>query len=278
MILLDLSGVMYTTLVFELSHEKLDDNLIRHVTLNKIRSLLNKFKNEYGELVIACDNRNYWRRKAFPYYKAARKKNRDKSPLDWPAIFVAMNAVRQELKEYFPYRVIDVDGAEADDVIAVLTEASGFEAVLILSADKDFIQLHDRVGIRQYDPIRKRYVEHNNPEEYRLEHIIRGDSGDGIPNILSNDDCFVLGQRQSKVTAKRMATWAENGFDFSYDQRLLRNYERNKMLIDLREVPEDVKTRILEAYESEAGKTRAKLFNYFIKFKLKNLTESISDF
>jgi hypothetical protein len=272
MILLDLSGVMYTSLVLELSNQKLDDTLIRHVTLNKIRSLLNKFKDEYGELVIACDNRNYWRRKVFPYYKAARKKNREKSPLDWPTIFKAMDAIRQELKEYFPYRVIDVDGAEADDVIGVLCDRT-FEPTLILSSDKDFIQLHNRPGVRQFDPIRKRWVQHNDPDRYKIEHILRGDAGDGIPNILSSDDCFVLGNRQSPLRTAKMEQLIEN-----IPAAMFRNYERNRMLIDLTQIPDDIQKRIVEAYDSQAGKTRAKLFNYFIKFKLKNLSSDITDF
>ena len=88
-------------------------DLLRHMILNTIRSYKRRWGAEYGELVIACDNRHYWRRQAFPYYKANRRTSRRDSPLDWNSIFDALNIVRDELAEVFPYPVIDIDGAEA---------------------------------------------------------------------------------------------------------------------------------------------------------------------
>lgn len=260
---------------------KIEPDLVRHMVLNSIRMYLNKFKDEYGELVIACDNRRYWRRDVFPYYKANRKKDRDKSDLDWQGIFDCMKMIREELVEYFPYRVIDVDGAEADDVIGSLAMHFGDDMtnpILILSADKDFIQLQKFINVRQYDPIRKKFVSHNNPTMYTKEHIMRGDAGDGVPNFLSPDNCLVVGTRQKPITTKKLEQWLKMPPETFDNNEMIRNYKRNQQLIDLSFIPEDLKTKIINEYEAQKNKTRSKLFNYFVQFKLKNLMENIQEF
>lgn len=260
---------------------KIEPDLVRHMVLNSIRMYLNKFKDEYGELVIACDNRRYWRRDVFPYYKANRKKDRDKSDLDWQGIFDCMKMIREELAEYFPYRIIDVDGAEADDVIGSLAMHFGddmMNPILILSADKDFIQLQKFMNVRQYDPIRKKFVSHNNPTMYTKEHIMRGDAGDGVPNFLSPDNCLVVGTRQKPITTKKLEQWLKMPPETFDNNEMIRNYKRNQQLIDLSFIPEDLKTKIINEYETQKNKTRSKLFNYFVQFKLKNLMENIQEF
>jgi len=284
LIILDLNQVMLSNLMMQMgSHTnmKIEPDLVRHMVLNSIRMYLNKFKEEYGELVIACDNRRYWRRDVFPYYKANRKKDRDKSDIDWQSIFDCMKMLREELAENFPYRVIDVDGAEADDVIGSLAQHFGddmMQPILILSADKDFIQLQKFMNVRQYDPIRKKFVSHNNPTMYTKEHIMRGDTGDGIPNFLSPDNCLVIGSRQKPVTTKKLEQWMRMSPEAFDNNEMIRNYKRNQQLIDLSFIPEDIKNKIINEYETQKNKTRSKLFNYFVRFKLKNLMENIQEF
>ena len=263
------------------TNAKIEEDLVRHMVLNSIRMYNQKFKQEYGEMIIACDNRKYWRREVYPYYKANRKKARDASDLDWNAIFDAMSKIRAELNEYFPYRVIDVDGAEADDVIGTLVHKYGNDfatPILILSADKDFIQLHAYMNVKQYDPIRKKFISHNNPTLYIKEHIIKGDAGDGIPNFLSPDNCLVVGSRQKPITTKKLEQWLMQSPEEFCDENMLRNYKRNEQLIDLSHIPEDIKTRVISEFEAQKEKSRSKLFNYFITFKLKNLMENIGEF
>jgi hypothetical protein len=282
MIIVDLNQVMLSNLMVQIGNHtnaKIEENMVRHMVLNSLRSYKAKFSEQYGELVIACDNTNYWRKQMFPYYKANRKKNRDSSELDWKAIFECLNKIRAELKEYFPYRVIDIESAEADDIIATLVKnAPAEDKVLILSGDKDFIQLHKYSHVKQYDPVRKKFISHETPERYLAEHILKGDSGDGIPNVLSSDNCFVVGDRQKPLTQKKIDALIELGLDGKFDHSLARNYMRNKHLIDLSMIPEEVKGKILESYENQKGKNRDKMFNYFIANKLKNLMESIGEF
>lgn len=286
MIIVDLNQVMLSNLMAQLGNHtnaQVEETMVRHMVLNAIRSYKQKFGPEYGELIIACDNTNYWRKHKFPYYKANRKKAIAESEMNWKSIFECMNKIRSELKEFFPYRVIDVESAEADDIIATLVAEFGLsintgEKILILSGDKDFIQLHTYANVKQYDPVKKKWISHNDPNAFLVEHIMKGDASDGIPNILSDDDCFVTGTRQKPLTAKRMTSLINTIPDKDYDQRTYRNFCRNRELIDLSYIPEKIKESVLSQYCNQAGKDRSKLMNYFIANKLKNLTEYISEF
>jgi len=284
-IIVDLNQVMLSNLLMQLGNHtnaQIEENMVRHMILNSLRSYRSKFRDEYGELVIACDNSNYWRKKIFPYYKANRKKSREKSDLDWKSIFDCMNMIRAELKEFFPYKVIDIESAEADDIIGTLvnnfgTELNSGEPILILSGDKDFIQLHTYGNVKQYDPTRKKWITHKDPHMFLKEHIMKGDSSDGVPNILSSDNCFVVGDRQRPLTAKKIEQYMKVS-PTEMETSIARNYFRNAQLIDLDHIPEEIRTKVMESYHAQSNKDRSKLMNYFIANKLRNLMENIGDF
>jgi hypothetical protein len=283
MIIVDLSQVMISNLMVQLGNHtntELEEDLLRHMILNSIRSYNQKFKNEYGEMIIACDAGNNWRKQIFPYYKANRRKNREKSELNWAQIFDTLGKVREELKEYFPYRVIQVDGAEADDIIGTLVDAFGntSEKILIMSGDKDFVQLQKYMNVKQYDPVQKKWRTTNDPDRFVKEHIMRGDTGDGIPNFLSADNTFVIGGRQKPLSQKKLDSWINMDPREFCDENMLRGYLRNQQLVDLNFIPEKLRSEIVTEYEAQAGKGRGKLFNYFIEKRLKNLLESINEF
>ena len=265
---------------------EVDEDLLRHMVLNGIRSYRYKFTEEYGELVICCDDTNNWRKDHFPYYKAHRKTNRDQSDLDWPNIFNCLNIIRDELKEFFPYKHIRVNRCEADDIIGTICHTEGVvmgdgkEKILILSGDKDFIQLQTYSNVYQYDPVRKKMVKHKDPAHYLLEHIAKGDRGDGIPNALSADDTFVSGGRQKPMRAKRLEeimSVVENNEELNGSYEWATGYKRNRVLVDLINTPDELQKLILEQFEIDPG-GRDGLFNYFVKRRLNNLIENISEF
>ena len=262
--------------------DDLDINLIRHMILNNIRSLKVKFELEYGELVIACDDKSYWRREVFPHYKANRKADREKSVIDWNAIFDSLNLIKREIKENFPYRVIQVRGAEADDVIGTLVSEFGEvlntnNKILILSGDKDFIQLQTYGNVKQYDPVRKKDITSDNPLQFREHLILSGDRSDGIPNVLSPDHCLVEGIRQKQLRETKINEILKADVN-TLPTEIIRNWQRNRMLIDLSMIPENIRENILNEYHQQANKPRANLFNYFIEHRMKILIESIGDF
>ena len=283
MIIMDLSQVMISNLMIQLGNHtnaEIEEDLLRHMILNSVRAYNVKFKHEFGEMIIACDAGNNWRKQIFPYYKANRRKNREKSEINWTAVFETLNKVRDELKDYFPYRVIRVDGAEADDVIGTLAQNYGntHEKILILSGDKDFVQLQCYMNVQQFDPVQKKWRKTNDVDKFMKEHIIRGDIGDGVPNFLSADDTFVVGARQKPISQKKLDQWLEADPKDFCDEKMLRGYLRNQQLVDLNFIPPDIKKEVLEQYEQQAGKGRDKLFNYFIDRRLKLLVESINEF
>ena len=282
MIIFDFNQVAISSLMEQIGSSKkpVEENLVRHMILNVIRTYVKKFKATPGpEVVIACDNRNYWRRDFFPQYKAMRRKNRDASGHDWNSIFECLHKIREELKEYSPYRVIDVDTAEADDIIAVLARRhSPQEKVMILSSDKDFAQLQKYPNIEQYSPILKKFIKEPLPHVQLKQMIIRGDKGDGIPNILSPDGVFVEGGRQKPITEVKIIQWMNQQPEEFCVGEMLRNYKRNEMLIDLSKIPNNLQENILDKYESVQPKTRQVFMNYMINNRLKNLIEVIDEF
>lgn len=279
MILIDLSQFMITSVFAQMKpgsyNYELDEDLLRHILLNSLRSVVTKHK-DYGDVVIACDDKDYWRKKVFPYYKAGRKKVRDESGLDWNTIFESLHKFKAELREYFPYKVVQVPNVEADDIIAVLCKHFHQEPIVIASSDKDYMQLQKYPFVMQYNPITKKDMNCNNPEQFLLEHIIKGDPGDGVPNCFSPDNTFVHGLRQIPVTQKRIDSVIKN-FE-SLDEDTKRNFLRNKSIIDFDMIPETVEGNIIFEYSNQSKKDRSKLFNYFIEHKLKNLMEQIGDF
>ena len=288
MILVDLNQVLLAGLMAQISNDKkmkLEEGLIRHLSLNILRTHIKNFKGQYGEIVLACDNRKYWRKEFFPYYKAGRKKTREKSSLDWHLIFDILAKIKQELKEHFPYKVIDVEGAEADDVIGTLVPYKiADEDIVIVSSDGDFLQLQKFNStesghkVKQYNPAQKKYIVSENPLAELKEKIISGDKGDGIPNILSESDCFVTETRQTPITKPKMQKFmSEEVLDWE-DTKAKTGFSRNKILIDLSFIPTDVAERIINTYNETKPGNKQKLLNYFIQYKLKNLMDVIEDF
>ena len=281
MIILDLSQVMISTLMVQIGNHKnvkIEEDIIRHMVLNALRAHKVKFSAEFGEMVIACDDKNYWRKQIYPYYKANRKKERDASKLDWNAVFETLNKIREEIKNFFPYKVIQVEHAEADDVIATLTKEYHMrENILVLSGDKDFGQLQKYSNVKQYSPVLKKYITCTNPDLFLKEHIMKGDASDGIPNFLSADNVFVMGIRQSPVSAKKLSSWILQEPEQFCNETMLRNYKRNQQLIDLDCIPTEISEQVLEQYNTQK-KDRSKLFNYFVENRLKNLLECVGDF
>ena len=274
--LVDFSQIFIGSYMTASKFTEVDMDVIRPAVLNVLRLYRTKFLSEFGELILCCDSKGSWRREIFPNYKASRKTKRSSAPIDWDNLYECLNQLKTELTEWFPYKLIQVDKAEADDIIAVLVGLSN-ERTLILSSDKDFVQLH-QFNVRQYSPMQKKFVEGD--AKWNLhEKIIKGDVGDGVPNIMSDDNVFVdEGRRQKPITKKKVDAWYEIDPDMYCSSEMLRNYNRNKQLVDLGEVPESIRINITKQFETTVVGDRKRLLTYFINHRLKNLTESLSEF
>jgi len=287
MILVDLNQVLLSGLMAQIAGQKgvkLEEDLIRHMILNIIRTHLRNFRKEYGEVVLCSDNRKYWRKEFFPFYKAGRKKSREKSDLDWHLIFDMLAKFKVELKENFPYKVIDVEGAEADDIIGTLVPRHIMnENILIISSDGDFLQLQMYNGksnytVKQYNPAQKKFIVSQNPLDELKEKIIRGDKGDGIPNVLSASDCFVRDIRQTPISKGKLEKLMEKNYGEWEDEKARIGFSRNQTLIDLRNIPGDIQSKIINNYEETVPASKGKILDYLIANKLKNLIDVIEEF
>ena len=282
MILVDFNQVCISNLMAQIgNHTELavEEDLVRHMILNSLRLYKQKFGSVYGDLVIACDDKNYWRKSLFPYYKAGRKKVREESSIDWSSLFEILNKVRQEVKDNLPYVVLQVESVEADDIIATVCRNT-YDDVLILSADKDFIQLHNDKVI-QFDPIRKKNIKVDRPDLYLKELVIRGDSGDGVPNAMSPDNALVDGIRQKKIMKSKVEEWVKLSWDQLLKvEELQTGIVRNKKLIDLSEIPDPIVDKILDHYYSQLNEMPKKIniINYFQQHRLASLMENVNDF
>jgi hypothetical protein len=268
-------------------------NLIRHVTLSTIKSYKKKYGKEYGQIVICCDGRKYWRREFFEHYKAGRKKARDASDLDWSLIFDTLSEMRDDLAKNFPYKVLHLERCEADDIIAILTSyaqenelvqeglVEESQKILILSSDKDFKQLQLHPNVKQWSPMQKKYVTATQREiiEYKIEHIVKGDAGDGIPNILSKDDVFVSGERQKPMSAKRLQDFIDNGFLACKNDEERRNWQRNSVLVDFDHIPPDVREQVITSYiNTKPTGDKMSIMNYLIEHRCRLLLDELEDF
>ena len=278
MVLIDFNQIFLASIFSQCKHSAFDENMIRHIIISCILSYKRKFGNEYGALVFCCDGRNYWRKQIFPHYKANRKKQRESNGLDWKIIFDSLNNIRTELKENMPYRLIEIDTAEADDVIATIVKKfHNSEPILILSGDRDFIALQKYPGVKQYSPVQKLFVSSDDPIVYLKEKILSGDPGDGVPNFLSDGDTFVHpDKRQKPLREKILEKYLKLPIEF-YEDNLLVNFKRNEQLIDLSFVPVDLEQKIIECYE-EQKPSKKNMMRYFLDKNLTLLLEHLNQF
>ena len=279
MILIDYNAIAISNVVTQ--KLDLDENLIRHMILNSLRLYRSKHKAKFGELVICTDGMKNWRYDAYPNYKFKRKDARKESSMDWGELFRMTNMVLDELEEHFPYRVVRHEKCEADDIIAAIAENTQEfgknEPVLIVSSDKDFVQLQKYSNIHQYSPMKKRFIVEETPRKQLMELILKGDQADGIPNVLSNDNCFVEGIRQTPLRKKILEQLIND--PKSQGEEIYRNYLRNKKLIDLSETPASVKKEIIYNYEQQdKWSNKGKVFPYLVENRCRMLLEDVEDF
>jgi len=289
MILIDNNQVLLGSL-FALTKgdaAQFSEDLLRHTVLNIYRTYRQKFRDA-GEIVLCHEGGRCWRNSVFPQYKQNRAKAKASSDVDWKAIYKMIDGIREEIRDVFPYRHMRVQGAEADDVIATLTKhTSANEQVIIVSSDKDFQQLQIYPNVRQWSPVTKGFVVCKNPTEFLVNHILSGDSGDGIPNILSDDDCFVTdGKRQTPLTGKKSAAIQEqilvvgNRFDViaTMPDKVKRNWDRNRCMVDFRYIPVELEQSILQRYADSTPARKGNILSYLMEHKMRNLVEVVSEF
>lgn len=290
MILLDTNQLFLASyFVHRRFEDQVNEKLLRHLFLNTIRLYRNMFKDEYGEVVLCLESSNCWRKQYFPHYKAARKLKRDDSH-DWKTVFECFENYLKEINEVFPWMQVRVPESEADDIIAVVCQKFHCdEKIMIVSNDKDFLQLQRYPAIKQFSPIKKELLVCTEPKNFLLEHILKGDTSDGVPNILSDDDVFIdETKRQKPLGKKKMQEFISKGHFAE-----LKNWERNQTLVDFSRIPDRMREEIVRSYKNEKShreNQRQEILNspgnsmftrvstYFTGKELYELVDKIGDF
>ena len=285
MVLVDFNGLAIGSIMGQLSHgEELSENLVKHIILNNLRVYRNKYpESNHGKMVICCDSYS-WRKDVFPEYKAQRKANRSTDKHDWPMIFDLIEDTLNDLRTNFPYAVIKIDSAEADDIIGALTVHKSIpligEDVVIISADKDFIQLQSHGHVIQWSPMFNKMIKEENPRRYLFEHLLKGDSGDGVPNANSHDDVFVTAARQTPMTKKAIDKYWDNRDDLESIMKpnVYRNFMRNAQMIDLENTPDGIREAAINKYENYDYPARSNILTYLIEHRMKMLIDCAGEF
>lgn len=264
--------------------------IARHIFLNSILSYKKMWGGKCGNIIICCDGKHNWRKDVFPPYKGVRKANREASDTDWLSIFSILNEIKIELASIFPYKVIQADKAEGDDVIFTLSDyfaenefvVYGLEEspqhVMNISSDHDFLQQYKHKNYAQWSPRIKKVIPRP-PKTFLIEKIITGDEGDGIPSVLMTDDfCMDKSKygRALPITKKVIEKYSNLS---NLNEFELARYKRNEQLISSEYVPHDIRDRIIRLYKMAPDKAdRQAIFEYCIKYNLRQHTPRVAEF
>lgn len=282
----DMSNIFFNSVHEYCSREKVDvieKDLLRSMLLTRINMFNKKFgKDSNTKVFLIFDSRNYWKRNHFPHYKENRKKQKEASAVDWDTIFKYYEEIKIEFKQNLPFYFLEVDGAEADDIFAALCfrYSNQVTDIFMVCSDEDMVQLQLYYNnIKQYSLKRKNYITIENTNYNLFEHIVRGDVGDGIPNILSPANTIITeGVSQTRLYSKDIEKWKYHGINkpeqFCKTNEMLDRYKLNKLLIDFNEIPIELIDKIDEEYINYKI-PKGKLFNYMIKHKMTKLMDDM---
>lgn len=277
MILVDFSPVAISCAFRDVGDGmKPDKEQFRDMIFNALATISTKWKDKYGEIVICMDEKPYWREEIFPYYKKNRK------PMTGDVHWDVVDEVKEVLNTRIPWKIISIQGAEADDIIGTLIHEFAPRSprkFLIISPDGDFKQLQCYPNVDQIDIIHGKELKEADARMFLEEQIVCGQKKDAIPNILSDEDTMVNpDKRQKPMTAKKKAAWIGNDPSFFCEGDMMKRYRLNKRLIDLSKVPDDVKKDILYSYALAPTSIEGTVREYFISQRMAELADQANAF
>lgn len=246
-------------------------NMLRHLILNSILKVRRKFKAEYPELVIACDADHYWRKDEFKFYKAHRTAIKEADEFDWDAFNISFDIITEEIKQIFPYKVLMVDGCEADDIIGILAKKLS-HSMLVYAKDGDYHQTLKNPNVKLFNPYTQAFVERGDVKLLLEEKICRGDRGDGIPGIWSVENSFVDKIRQKPATQKKIDEFLKMYHECTnLESEEFKRFKENKKMIDFDSIPQKYFDEVLKSYHETVinlNVNKMKIFTYLSQHEL----------
>ena len=88
----------------------------------------------------------------------------------------------------------------------------------------------------------------------------------------------MTGERQSRVTTKRLEEFYERGFDACRNDVERRNWQRNETLVSFKHIPTDIRETILAEVEKPSIGDKNSVMNYLIKHRCRVLLENVDEF
>lgn len=252
--------------------EKPDYDMMGYIIVDSIyRSML---KTKSNEVIIALDSTNVWRKDIFPRYKESRKKQREKVKIDWSKFYGEQNKIFEDISRYLPFKVLQVDRTEADDVIGVIVLNYKNKSFVIISTDEDYKQLLSK-RTKLYQPIKKKWVECSNPEKFIVMKCLDGQVKDGIFNVITPID-WPAEKRKPSLGEEKVRRIIDGGYeDWLVSEGAVERFDLNRKLIDFNCVPENIKKNIIEKYKNYKLPNLEEAYNFF---KQRNFKSYLEDF
>lgn len=292
-LLVDFNNLLFRTLYVRevyIQSEIPDFQLWRFLVYDSIYSCIKRFR--ISEVVLAVDDKVSWRRSYFPRYKESRKKQRDKSDVDFKIVFSVINKFIRELKHSMPFKIIKVRSAEADDVIGIL--ALEFGNCIVSSNDEDFMQLVGEKDNRLWNPSNQKFSEFpininkdkkgtpvmcKSKEEFLNYKILMGQPKDDIFNIKTPTNWGKTPETEGKrkpgfgvISAQKVMKagvheWIEK-------EQLEDRYKRNSVLIDFHRIPNVINNRIGDVYNNHTYPPPENIYKFFKEFQMRYFLEN----
>lgn len=269
-LIFDYHNLIYRSLFVAFFKSPDDDNFMywKYLVLNSIFNSIKNFRP--NKVVCAIDNHTEknWRKKVYPDYKANRKAYREESKIDFDKFFEVSNKFTDELRSVFCNMFfLDIEKCEGDDIIGVccnrLFKTSN---VTVISTDKDMIQLMKNPNVKIWDPIQRKYKQSMNPKKDLDIKILTGDKSDFIPGVK---------KKCGPKTAQKILNGGLENFLLVEENK--KNYIRNKILIDLEQIPKEIVRNIEREYKGYDIKeyNGMKLWQFLLTNKMKKHSEDL---
>jgi len=254
------------------------------MVFERIYDYIRKFKN-ITEVIIAQDNKQYWRRKYWPRYKEKRAEQKEKMDVDWDTFYSYMNKLFIDIKNHFPFKCINIKYCEADDTIGHLGLTLNRD-IVILSSDSDYKQLLTK-RVKCFSPYTQKYLECKDPEKFLLESCLMGQAKDAIFNVITPED-YPIELRKPGFGPKKLETWISTGLDIMLNKKIKYNkptykgevlpkdrFHRNQVLMDFRKIPKVLTKEIDVTYNTYELPEIGKSYDFFVQ---KNWNRFLQEF
>ena len=286
-----------------------------HVTLGSVNKA---WRDQKADHVVFCLEGRSWRKDYYEPYKKNRavaraaltEAEQEEDKLFWEAF----DNLKTILSEKPNCTVLQHSELEADDLIAGFVHAHPNDDHIIISSDTDFYQLlapnvqqyngvadelHTLAGILDkkgklvIDKKTKEPKVIPDPQWILFEKCMRGDPTDNIfsayPGVRTKGSKNKIGLTEAFADKHKkgyswnnlmLQRWTDHN---GVEHRVLDDYERNRVLVDLTAQPPEIKTKIAETIAAGAvKKSRPMVGAQFLKFcgkyELNKLSEQSSSF